>query len=188
MNPGATLMTLCLGASIVCGCAARQAPTEQGVEAPVTQAEAVAEAAPASPAAPTGQQSVGWSTTPLAVASEPVAVKEGTIPLVYLVETPGMFRVHDRTEGRDVARAGAAGRSIIRVDGRSGVIFGRETLVAGPLDREHRYVIYRDPTGPNMARQGTFQLRPPPKQQQQQQQQLQERGGQDQEGGPHADR
>jgi hypothetical protein len=102
----------------------------------------------------------GWSTTALPVASEPVAVKEGGVPLVYLVESPGTFRVHDQTAGQDLARGPAAGRSIVRVDGRAGVVFGRETLFAGPLATDHRYVIYRDPTGPNMARQGTFQLLP----------------------------
>jgi hypothetical protein len=125
----------------------------------MTSAESPANAAP--PAATSDQQAVGWNTTPLAVASEPVAVKEGPAPLFYLVETPGVFRVHDLTEGKDLARADAAGRSIVRVDGRTGVVFGHETLVPGPINTEHRYVIYRDPTGPSMSRQGTFQVPPP---------------------------
>jgi hypothetical protein len=65
----------------------------------------------------------------------------------------------------------------VRVEARTGVVFGRETLVPGPLDKGHRYVIYRDPTGPNMARQGTFQVRPPPKAKPQES--SQDRGGQD---------
>jgi hypothetical protein len=119
--------------------------------------------ADAAVAAPSDQQGIGWNTTPLAVASEPVSVKEGPAPLVYLVETPGLFRVRDLTAGTDLARANAPGRSIVRIDRRTGVVFGGETLLAGPLDPDHRYAIYRDPTGPNMARQGTFQIRPPPR-------------------------
>jgi hypothetical protein len=116
--------------------------------------------AEAPPAAPFDQQSIGWTTTPLPIASQSVAVKEGAVPLVYLVESPGVFRVHDQTAGQDLARTSAVGRSIVRVDARAGVVFGGETLYAGPLPKDHRYVIYRDPTGPNMARQGTFQVPP----------------------------
>jgi hypothetical protein len=146
------------------GCATRQTPRAATAEAPVSSSADSPQAPVDTPQAATpGQQSIGWATAPLPIASEPVAVKEGSIPLVYLVETPGVFRVRDLTAGRDLAQANAPGRSIVRIDGRAGVAIGGDTLVPGPLDREHRYVIYRDPTGPNLARQGTFQLRPPPK-------------------------
>ena len=158
MTSGAALMTVCLGTSILFGCAAtRTSDGAATADAPPAADESFA-AAP--DAVSPDQQSMGWNTTPLAVASEPVAVKEGGVPLVYLVESPGVFRVHDRTAGQDLARANAVARSIVSVDGRRGVVFGGETLVPGPLEADHRYVIYRDPTGPNMARQGVFQPRP----------------------------
>ena len=121
------------------------------------------EAAPApvqSPAAaPPPYQGAGWQTTALG-GSGPVAVKEGAAPLIYLVEAGGAFRVHDQTDRRDLARARAPGRTVIRVDARKGVVFGGETLLAGPLPADHRYAIYLDATGPNFSRQGTFQPRP----------------------------
>jgi hypothetical protein len=181
------LLTLCLATPVLCGCAAHKSE-RTAVHAPAPNRDvAIAEAAPAAPppAAPLDQQSIGWNTAALAVRSDPVAVKEGAVPLFYLVETPGSFRVHDLTEGRDLARVNAAGRSIVRVDGRTGVVIGGETLVPGPLNKDHRYVIYRDPTGPNMARQGTFQVPPPPRANPQA---AQDHGGQDSQGGPNVER
>jgi hypothetical protein len=102
----------------------------------------------------------GWATMPLGVGAGPVVVKEGAAPLVYLAESGGTFRVHDGTERKDLARADVSGRTIIRVDARNGVVAGRETLLAGPLPADHRYVIYYDPQGPNYSRQGVFQPRP----------------------------
>lgn len=152
MNQASTT-SVCIAVALAAGCAKGTRRTLEPDPAAKYGADTVD--------APTGQQqSPGWTTTPLPVASESVAVKEGSAPLVYLVESPGTFRVHDLTTGQDLARSNAAGRSIIRVDGRTGVVFGGETLFEGPLKREHRYVIFRDPTGPNMARQGVFQVRP----------------------------
>ena len=177
------LLTLCLATPALCGCAAHKSEHTAADHPPApTREVAVAESPPA---APLDQQSIGWNTAALGVRSDPVAVKEGPVPLYYLVETPGAFRVHDLTDGRDLARANAAGRSIVRVDGRTGVVFGGETLVPGPLNKGHRYVIYRDPTGPNMARQGTFQVPPPPRVNPQAEQ---DRRGQDSQGGPNVER
>ena len=103
----------------------------------------------------------GWQTsTPLPSRAEPTIVKQGSAPLVYLVEAPVIVRVRDEDAKVDLARAFAAGRSIVRVDARRGVIYGEATLVPGPLPSDHRYTIYVDPTGENVARQGTFQPRP----------------------------
>ena len=149
-------MTACIGTSILVGCVRGKSDgtrTADALPADQSVADAPATVSP-------DQQSMGWNSLPLPIASEPVAVREGGVPLVYLVESPGVFRVHDRTAGQDLARAWAVGRSIVSVDGRAGVKFGGETLAPGPLDSDHRYVIYRDPTGPNMARQGVFQPRP----------------------------
>jgi hypothetical protein len=115
---------------------------------------------PAPEAAPARDQAAGWTTTPLPLGAGPVVVKEGPAPLVYMVESSGAFRVHDLTDNKDLARAEALGRTIIRVDARAGVAIGRETLLAGPLPADHRYAIYLDPSGPNFSRQGVFQPRP----------------------------
>lgn len=152
-------MTLCIGTSFLAGCAASH-KGENG--SPTEVPESKTSVADATPSAPPIQQSPGWTTTPLP-AADSVAVKQGGVPLIYLVESPGLFRVHDQTDGRDIARFNAPGRSIVRIDGRAGVVFGGETLYAGPLDPSHRFVIYLDPTGPNMARQGVFEVTPPRK-------------------------
>ena len=101
-----------------------------------------------------------WQSTPLPVHAEPTVVKEGAAPLVYLVDTGAVIRVRDATASRDLARSPVAARTVVRVDGRLGVIYGRETVFAGPLPEGHRYSIVVDPAGDNVARQGT--VRPGP--------------------------
>jgi hypothetical protein len=101
-----------------------------------------------------------WHSTPLPARAEPTAVKEGAAPLVYLVEGGALIRVRDASANRDLARSFVPARAIVRVDGRQGVIYGQDTVFAGPLPEGHRYVIFVDPTGENVARQGT--VRPPP--------------------------
>ena len=101
-----------------------------------------------------------WQSTPLPAHAEPTAVKEGVAPLVYLVEGGAMIRVRDVSANRDLARSFVPGRTIVRVDGRRGVIYGSDTVFAGPLPEGRRYVILVDPTGENVARQGTVQPGP----------------------------
>jgi hypothetical protein len=101
-----------------------------------------------------------WQTRALPSRAQSTAVKEGAAPLVYLVESGAVIRVHDQTSKRDLARGFAAPRSIVRVDGRRGVIYGDDTLLAGPLPEDHRYVIFVEPAGENVARQGVVQPRP----------------------------
>lgn len=72
-----------------------------------------------------------------------------------------MIRVHDLNVKRDLAQAFLPARSIVRVDARNGVIYGDETVLPGPLAADHRYVIFVDPTGENVARQGVVQPRAP---------------------------
>lgn len=86
-------------------------------------------------------------------------MKEGTAPLAYLAEGGAVIRVHDSNAKRDLARAFVPARSIVRVDARNGVIYGGETVLPGPLEAGHRYVIFVDPTGENVARQGVVQPR-----------------------------
>ena len=158
---GASLLVACLGISVGTGCARGHKTTPEAQPEPGRTSEAAPGATAAVPqaVAPRDQAS-GWATTPLPLGAGPVVVKEGPAPLVYMVESSGAFRVHDQTDNKDLARAEALGRTIIRIDARSGVAMGRETLLAGPLPADHRYAIYLDPSGPNYSRQGTFQPRP----------------------------
>jgi hypothetical protein len=136
-------MVACVGVLAAGGCVTRDAKPQAPVKA---------RSAP--------DLSTAWRTTRLPVRSQPTAVKEGMVPLVYLVESGAVIRVHDQTAKLDLARSFAAPRSIVRVDGRRGVIYGDDTLLAGPLAEDHRYVIFVEPAGENVARQGVVQPRP----------------------------
>src|SRR5581483_5015651 len=58
----------------------------------------------------------GWqSSAPLPQRAESTVIKQGPAPLVYLVEAPAVVRVRDEDAKVDLARAVAAGRSIVRV-------------------------------------------------------------------------
>jgi hypothetical protein len=103
--------------------------------------------------------SSAWQSTPLPSRAQSTPVKEGPAPLVYLVEAGAVIRVHDMNAKRDLTRSFVPARSIVRVDARNGVIYGDETVLPGPLAADHRYVIFVDPTGENVARQGVVQPR-----------------------------
>ena len=71
-----------------------------------------------------------------------------------------MIRVHDASGKRDLASGFVPARSLVRVDARRGVIYGDEIVFAGPLPENGQYVIFVEPTGDNVARQGVIQPRP----------------------------
>ena len=102
----------------------------------------------------------GWQSTPLPVNTQPTPVKQGAAPLVYRVEGGATIRVHDVSSKLDLATGYVSGGSIVRVDARRGVIYGDQVVFAGPLKEDGRYVIFVEPTGENVARQGVFQPRP----------------------------
>ena len=114
------------------------------------------------PTAGRPEMSDAWESAPLPSQAQPTVVKEGPAPLVYLVEGGAVIRVRDASAKRDLARAVVPARAIVRVDERHGVIYSQDTVFAGPLPQGHRYLILVDPTGENVARQGT--IRPPPAQ------------------------
>ena len=109
-----------------------------------------------------GELATAWQSTPLPSYAEPTVVKEGAAPLVYMVEGGAVIRVRDLAGNRDLSQAFVPGRSIVRVDARRGVIYGDQTVFAGPLPDGGRYQIVVDPAGENVARQGTFQPTPRP--------------------------
>lgn len=101
-----------------------------------------------------------WHSTPLPTNPQPTPVKQGAAPLVYRVEGGATIRVHEATAKLDLVSGYVPGGSLVRVDAKRGVVFGQETVVEGPLTEGARYVIFVEPAGENVARQGTFQPRP----------------------------
>jgi hypothetical protein len=106
------------------------------------------------------EMSSAWQTTPLPARAEPTAVKAGAAPLVYRVEGGATIRVQEEESKRDLARGYVPAGSIVRVDARRGVIYGEDTVFAGPMPEGGRYVIYVEPGGENVARQGVIRPRP----------------------------
>lgn len=102
----------------------------------------------------------GWRSTPLPVNTQPTPVKQGAAPLVYRVDGGATIRVHDVSSKLDLATGYVPAGSIVRVDPRRGVIYGDQVVFAGPLNEDGRYVIFVEPAGENVARQGVFQPRP----------------------------
>ena len=101
-----------------------------------------------------------WRSTPLPTNAQPTAVKKGAAPLVYRVEGGAVIRVQELPSKRDLARSFVSGGSLVRVDARRGVIYGEETVFTGPLAENTRYVIFVEPGGENVARQGVIQPLP----------------------------
>jgi hypothetical protein len=96
-----------------------------------------------------------------ALPAKPMLVKEGRLPLVYLMEQSQTVQVQDITNSDILAELPVAGRSIIRIDQRGGVAVGKETLYAGPLEADHKYGIYVIPDAQNTSRTGSYQPRRP---------------------------
>ena len=71
---------------------------------------------------------------------QPTPVTQGSLPLVYQMQTAGRIRVMDVTEGGQVASGPAASLAIVRVTTR-GVYVGDDMLASGPLMANHEYRI-----------------------------------------------
>lgn len=100
-----------------------------------------------------------WETGTVSVprGGAPAVMAQGRPPLAYIADAGGTVRVADRTAGRDLATAPVPPRTLVRVDGRRGVIFGSDQLLKGPLAVDHEYVIYlENDAGANVVRRGTF--------------------------------
>jgi hypothetical protein len=125
--------------------AAGCAPERQQDEVSKEDLAAIWHSAPPSPAAP---------------AVQPMAVKEGSPPLAYWLESGAVVRVTDVGQKLDVARGFVPGRSVVRVDARRGVIFGTETAYPGPLPEGSRYLISVEPDTEYVVKQEPVQVRP----------------------------
>jgi hypothetical protein len=87
------------------------------------------------------------TVTPLADRQLDLPVKEGLMPLVYLVETTGAVRIDDLSTKRTLARMVVPGRTIIAVDENRGVSIGNNVINAGPLATDHRYGVFYSASG-----------------------------------------
>jgi hypothetical protein len=92
--------------------------------------------------------------------AEPVPVKAGSLPLVYLAESTTAVRVVDSTTNFVLAETVLSPRTILRIDERNGVVAGRNEIVAGPLLASHRYTIFVVPDDVNISRTGTVKPLP----------------------------
>jgi hypothetical protein len=113
------------------------------------------------------------SSTPLPVDVQPTLVKRGLAPLVYIVETAANVSVVDLDTGQRLAGAPVGARTIVRIEARTGVVFGEQRVAPGPLPADHQYGIYVESGQASEIRQET--VSPAPREQRQQQQQPQPR-------------
>jgi hypothetical protein len=114
-------------------------------------------------------------TQELPVDTKPTLVKQGPAPLVYIVETPGSVAVVDLNTQQRLASAPVPARTIVRVESRSGVIFGEQHVSPGPLPADHQYGIYLETDQVNQVRNETVMPGPRGNAQQGQQSQTQTR-------------
>jgi len=97
-----------------------------------------------------------WTTTPIRMSpQEPMPVKEGGIPLVYLLESPSMVRVVDATAKQDLLTLPMPGKTIIAIT-EGGVSVGGATMKLGPLPSDHRYQIFLQSNETNVIRSGSI--------------------------------
>ena len=89
---------------------------------------------------------------PMQFEQQPVAVTEGPAPLAHIFDVGGPVHVMDTTSNIRIAAGVVPNRTLVRVDQRLGVIFGKQTITPGPLPAEHRYAIFADPTTDNTYR------------------------------------
>lgn len=92
--------------------------------------------------------------------ADPVPVKTGTLPLVYLAEMTTTVRVVDQTSNNVLTDAVLSPRTILSIDERNGIVAGIEQIVAGPLPASHRYTIFVVPDDVNISRTGRIKPLP----------------------------
>ena len=78
------------------------------------------------------------------IQSQPTLVKQGRLPIVYMVETGDgvIVTVVDQNTGERIASAPVGTRAIIRIEARNGVYYTNEHVLPGPLPADHNYAIY----------------------------------------------
>jgi hypothetical protein len=98
-----------------------------------------------------------WNTQPILMPPQQQhAVKEGSLPLVYMVESATSIRVVDETDHQDLLKIPVPAHTIIGVDANKGVSVGGATMKLGPLPGDHKYAIYLESSEENIVRSGTI--------------------------------
>jgi hypothetical protein len=107
------------------------------------------------PEVPRPQES--WSQEPVSVPPQQVAaVKQGSAPLLYMVESAAVVRVADLTSGQDLLRMPVTARTVVAVDSSAGVRVGSATMKLGPLPAGHVYGIFLESAETNVLRRGSI--------------------------------
>ena len=76
------------------------------------------------------------------VESRTYPVRQGALPLAYLVVSDSTIRVLDSTTGSVIATADAPANSIVSLDAGHGVTIAGQNVMPGPLASAHQYAIY----------------------------------------------
>ena len=98
------------------------------------------------------REDIQTSKRDLAGGTASTPVQQGSLPLVYLVESAVKVRVVDSTAGATIATADASPRSIVSVSTK-GVSVGGVDISSEPLSDKHKYIIFLDHGGENEIRQ-----------------------------------
>lgn len=104
-----------------------------------------------------------WTETPLEFEQKAVAVAAGETPLVHLFDIGGPIRIVEQSSGAKLVSVTVPNRTLVRIDDRNGVTVGPDNLVRGPLPGGRKYVIFLDPSTPNVVRQGIGPPAAPPR-------------------------
>lgn len=73
-----------------------------------------------------------------------VVARKGTAPMRYLLAGGGNVRVIDLTDDKVIAHAVVGPQTAVTIDPTSGVSFGNNNVVKGPLPSGHQYAIKID--------------------------------------------
>jgi hypothetical protein len=140
MRQVASMFAICFAICGVVGCKSKDAAPSEG--SPTTQH------------ALDPRMHTTWEEQSMQVEQKPVAVREGTTPLAHIFDHGGPVSVMDLTANIRIAAGVVGDRTLVRIDDRHGVIFGKDTITPGPLPAGHRYGIFADPSTENVFRQG----------------------------------
>jgi hypothetical protein len=92
-------------------------------------------------APPTGA-SVG--TTPKPSDPKSTQLRDGMLPMTYMLGGGGKIRIVDATTKKQIARTTAPPQAAIHVNADRGVVVNDKTITNGPLPKDHRYEIWLD--------------------------------------------
>lgn len=116
-----TLVILAIGALTLAGCQSNGAGASPGVAASTRPARTVR------------------------VPADSTLLREGIPPMSYMLGSGGTIRIVDATDEKiEPVTARVPVQSVILVDATRGVVVGIQTIIKGPLEKDHRYQIWLD--------------------------------------------